>query len=300
VGAIRQSSWDCPYQGDAFVLYSPDGEQWHLSELPGRGLDVPLSVAVGDTINVVGSTQAPHCGGVARETREKRGAIWMSGDGTSWTLQEFRHGTQIQAITPADSGYIALGWSANRRCQEPRSWTSGDGRRWTETELTMELQCVDFGGVVAVGDGFVAQVAHAVAQGSADPFLWSPNIEIQDTPEGSMDLFDGPGLVGVTWNQDEYSLWTSRDGMDWEPVPQMDEAYVSDVATTPGLLVAVGHARSDGMPAIWASTDGVSWERQRDAPVPPATGWNWEVAIRDDTIVALTEEGSVLVGTYHP
>jgi hypothetical protein len=303
---------DCPVQIDSFALYSPDGEDWRVSRLPGRGRDYASSVAVGDTIAVVGSTQRPHCGGGRRTIRGSRGAIWTSGDGTRWMRQEFRRGTGIQAITAADTGYIALGWSADvvpvgdGFCHEPRSWTSSDGRRWAETELEMGFQCVGFLDVVPVGDGFVA--VRNVEEGDASPSLWGPAIDVNDPSDGHVSAvtLGAPGLVAVNREMDAYggpwadTLWTSRDGAEWELVADMEGAFVSDIAADNGLLVAVGHS-PDRTPALWASTDGRDWSRLTNVPEPEPTGWGWtKVAVHDGTIVALTEEGTVLLGTYQP
>ena len=83
----------------------------------------------------------------------------------------------------------------------------------------------------------------------------------------------GPGLVAIGYNGGAAAVWTSTDGLTWEPVPY-DEAVFGGwqemravVAGGPG-LVAVGcdftgveGSDDGGTAAVWTSADGLTWRR---------------------------------------
>jgi len=69
----------------------------------------------------------------------------------------------------------------------------------------------------------------------------------------------GPGLVAVgTDSPGIPTVWTSADGLTWNPVHQEGPGdYMRDVTAGGPGLVAVGEANLAG--AVWTSSDGITW-----------------------------------------
>ncbi|MDH5372521.1 MAG: hypothetical protein OEX97_06220 [Acidimicrobiia bacterium] len=74
-------------------------------------------------------------------------------------------------------------------------------------------------------------------------------------------------LMAVEQSPDGSRLWNSPDAAQWDPVPGTEDvfagAWIEEIIETKSELVAVGFtgAQSVGRkPAVWLSTDGVTWE----------------------------------------
>jgi len=100
-------------------------------------------------------------------------------------------------------------------------------------------------------------------------------VRADDTP-GMAVVAGGPGLVAVGTDEagggQDAAVWTSSDGLTWQQVPHDEAVFGGDgnqemcdvVAGGPG-LIAVGTDRGgDGDAAVWASADGLIWERVSD------------------------------------
>jgi len=140
-----------------------------------------------------------------------------------------------------------------------------------------------------------------VSSYSADGVHWHTGQKL-DTAEASSNLavirtvIEGPaGLLAVGWwgsCASEYldSLWTSSDGISWQPV-NVSEAFgqqtmpITHVSGGAAGYVAVSY-RSAG---VWTSKDGRTWQR-----VPLGTGPFKNSLINDGTAIS---GGFVLAGT---
>ena len=132
--------------------------------------------------------------------------------------------------------------------------------------------------VTAFGDGFVA-VGPSGAWWSGDGVVWEA-ATMEDLPPGAWvaDVTDGPlGLVAVGAveldGRRKSAVWMSSDGQDWVRIPHDEASFGSGGSGMEGVtyggpgLVAVGNVCPDvertcpGIPAVWTSPDGVTWDR---------------------------------------
>ena len=137
-------------------------------------------------------------------------------------------------------------------------------------------------GIVAVGHGCVGDswvTCRADVWVSADAKDWQavPYDKTLDAgadvnvnrPTGMTDVVAGPqGIVaGGTTSRArrmQATMWTSPDGLRWQPIALDHEGdgTVAAVAAGPTTLVAVGRVRTDDgvTAAVWASSDGTTWQ----------------------------------------
>ena len=158
-------------------------------------------------------------------------------------------------------------------------------------------------GLVAVGEGLVAQTVRGDVFWSPDgrrfekvveAQVWGSDADVPPDPSDVLDVApdrvrsscrprarrapDVPAFVAtdamlvamvpeddpsVVWPVCEPVLWTSFDGISWEPMseqsPFPDGAYVYDLAWREGRFVAVGGIGYSTV-MLWSSFDGRSWE----------------------------------------
>ena len=96
-------------------------------------------------------------------------------------------------------------------------------------------------------------------------------------------LWRGDHWLGVGSHLGRAAAWTSADGLAWSPVPDIDPAPSDDpqdmrgysmslVAEVGGELLALGWNRigccDGGRPAMWRSSDGISWQFEDLAGTP--------------------------------
>lgn len=133
---------------------------------------------------------------------------------------------------------------------------------------------------VAVGEIIGGTSSQAAAWISTDGRVWEPTMTAgTDTEEARVGdvLVTAHGLVGVGWvgvlhcppggegappcNPLPIVFWTSPDGRVWtrhDASAVFDGATISATATDSDGLIAAGQS-GDGTPAIWRSTDGITW-----------------------------------------
>ncbi|RBQ18488.1 hypothetical protein DP939_18450 [Spongiactinospora rosea] len=258
-------------------------------------------------------------------------AIWTSGDGRAWTRAgppEILGGAQRQALS--DVAYGRKGWIAVGRAMsdasstEPLVVTSADGGSWRRVPMTEGL-------TPAQGHYFTAP--HAVAASSATsgkgagyvlagedrgpagvtPVLWfssdlrgytrsaklpagGAGVRIHDvaaTAEGYVAV----GGAGVARHESGV-VWVSSDGLNWTALkrltpPEASSAGLRHVVVAGGRIVAVGEARVNGSPRVFAAVsadNGSSWEY----------GWLPADQAAAVTDLAETDGGIVAVGSHGP
>lgn len=203
--------------------------------------------------------------------------------------------TTATAVVYSSYGLLAVGYETDEREPNdqgkyflPAVWQSDDGEHWRRLEHEPSFgEFADNGRMrdVAEYDGRVVAIGEAR---HGRPQAWR-TANLADWTSGSIDrpsgyddnwytttvtLAAGPqGFVagGTTYtnHKDESSgqsratMWYSADGSDWSPVYVEREggqdSQVSDVVAVDDGFVAVGTA--NGGPAIWASSDGRTWQR---------------------------------------
>jgi hypothetical protein len=153
-------------------------------------------------------------------------------------------------------------------------WTSPDGFNWSRA--TLPDPGLGIVGLVAGGPGFVAV--------------------------GSSESVDGDAMPGA-----HSGIWTSVDGTIWARVPDgpiFANSSITAVVTGGLGLIAVGSMIDavdvNGVfaPAIWTSTDGLTWTREA-TPADPNT-WTSVVGTLQGRIISslvATPDGFVAVGT---
>ena len=229
------------------------------------------------------------------------GAIWTSDDGNGWNpvigkASFSGPGNQtIAGMVAGGPGLIAVG-SAGTEAQttmqdDAAVWTSKEGLSWTR----LPDDAATFGGggqqgmsditaggpgFVAVGEDFSGGDADAAVWTSKDGFTWQRVAKDPAVFGGSGDQEMGKvvagefGLVATGFDDSagtvDVAVWTSKDGLNWQRVPDDPLVFggagvqlMADlVAAGPG-LVAVGLDSSSGksVAAVWTSKDGSSWTR---------------------------------------
>lgn len=151
-------------------------------------------------------------------------------------------------LANGDLGAIGGGYPSGHDGYTAMSWGSSDGgQTWTEARLDMPSN----GGPTIM----VAHDGQFVAVGS----------RFHEDPSHT------------AW------VWTSPDAVTWELATQIENAYVSDLQTTPEGLAMLGMDfraadgfgdRLGGYSTLWLSEDGTEWEAQEiSTPLYPA---DWE------------------------
>jgi hypothetical protein len=172
---------------------------------------------------------------------ERRPAIWTSQDGLTWTrieqlgdevasIPSWPSGTFLDTVVSNQNGFVAVGASDNGMTV----WTSPDRTTWTRVprENTSPQTCFQWLGLhlAASDSGFVA--TRKCNSGSS-----------------------------------EYStVWTSVDGRNWTSTTIGSDVVIGDIVGIGSSFLAVGSTGQvdDGSgtpanPAIWTSTDGITW-----------------------------------------
>ena len=178
--------------------------------------------------------------------------VWTSVDAITWSRVPHDeaifgsgddHVVNVSAAAAGEPGIVVLGDSWKEDIQTPLAWFSPDGSAWTRVPLadaTTDATVTEMTAVSVGGPGFVA-VGWACDTGpGCDP--WEPYPMV----------------------------WTSADGHDWAPIDDTAESFAPQTVLTEivgydGTLWAFGFGGGDGQDVrVWASTDGLAWERVAD------------------------------------
>ena len=260
------------------------------------------------------------------------GFVWVSKDGTDWTVS-----AEIDAPLPRDGlvldsgefilyGYEAENFETGSTGEETDLLLSSDGISWdvipTPVAFSAMVQ-LDSGDLVATG----GQASEPMTWTSTDGRTWTLLSDDLSISRGQGAMVNtlvaaGPGLVaGGTNASGEAAFWVSTDGQTFQqtasfppngPInswPDMaGPPSVQAIAVGEGWMVAVGdygwggdQSRGIGGGAIWISRAGIDWE-----PVPVelidrrGTGLG-DVAYGGSTFVAVGDRNQEpLVLTWEP
>jgi hypothetical protein len=253
--------------------------------------------------------------------------VWTSADGSAWSRapsDPVFQGARLQAVSAGGPGLVAVGSDE----EGPQAWFSSDGVSWERASVPpppLDVARADdpmtsppveawMGDVAVAGDRMVAVGTIGLQVGSNGiryrPTIWTSTdgMTWTEVPLGSepavdpgemLSVADGPeGFVAVQRSDTAPRttpavLWTSPDGLVWQPVPSDQEGFVSrsratgdpadylhfaleSVAAGPGGYVAFGGDAhciynvwtcSAAEAAVWTSEDGRIWNRVPSAPV---------------------------------
>jgi hypothetical protein len=210
----------------------------------------------------------------------------------AWTRVAFpsSRGDEVLSITAGGPGMVAVGADGyGFEYGGPAVWASRDARTWTRVYKQRgngRIYDVTAGGpgLVAVGTQFGTWPSGA---GDSAP-VWTSSDGLTWTEAPPDPVFEGawmravvvggPGLIAVGSTLDGPAAWFSADGVTWDrasvpPSPpdvahdgRQAEAWMLDVAVAGDRLVAVGQIGIEVgpnagryFPAIWTSTDGMTW-----------------------------------------
>lgn len=213
-----------------------------------------------------------------------RAAAWVSDGTTGWKRAPDgpdlgnsggSGGSSMSAVAWGQEMWVAGGIEWNESSgQDGVIWTSSDGFNWSRA--TLPDPGLGIMGLVAGGPGFVAV--------------------------GSSESVDGDAMPGA-----HSGIWTSVDGTIWARVPDgpiFANALINAVVTGGPGLIAVGSTidavdvNGVFVPAIWTSTDGLTWTREATPADPnPWTSVAGTLQGRIMSNLVATPDGFVAVGT---
>jgi hypothetical protein len=193
----------------------------------------------------VGDLYATEDGFVAYGFAHRTGA-WASQDGVHWTPRDLLFEADsdelaVHHLTAGGPGYVAIGSDPATPTGDdhPAVWISDDGFDWERHDLVIESPHL----------GRFAEVNVMSVMGGPDGRLIL--VGRMDPPDGGFD-------------EHEFVVWTSRDGLDWslqtESFPP--GSYIDDpvYVTSHGFIVN-GYVEGGGSgEAAWLSADGERWD----------------------------------------
>lgn len=217
--------------------------------------------------------------------------LWTSADGTAWAESDETALRQADSLWAVGPGLIAVGNTATIDFGTPLLWSSPDGVSWSPVHFMADpdnaavTSVIEWRGrLIAMGVGGPSDVPASdggAVWTSTDGLDWqSQGIGgeyVATALEFDGRLFQaggagGPRLVGPPAEPRRAAIWTSTDGVAFEPQaasPTLAGARIQGASVADGSLVLIGSywddETSQGEPAIWASTDGVTWSERLHA-----------------------------------
>lgn len=247
--------------------------------------------------------------------------VWNSKDGIQWNkVGEVSEGA-VSAVTVADDQLVALG--AHSEDGSPHIWTSTDGVDWTGSRLPFqvdsELPASAWVRDARWHDGHLIVVGSIVPDPQRAVMARLPpdiaehagryGMGLSDGPDGpSIEIYAPLGIVGYSANmkdlgvddetadalfrnspsEDSY-LWRS-DGAGWVAIDRNNVVFEQLWTGPEGELLASGWDNSG--PAIWFSTDGISWDQTEIRMVDIVESWNsWLIGVRNNRDLVRSHDG---------
>lgn len=206
IGGATTNSEAVVTAGNGVVWFSPDGQRWTASVLPGAQNYIPRAVGSWDggfAIVELWNGDGP-----------RRSAVWYSATGRDWSQGATLDGFDARGIAGLGGRIVAVGSDTGATAEGLAvSWTSTDGKTWVKATAPSEQPQTAMDGVTAVDGSFVAV-------GSADKNL-----------TGTATQGTQPGL----------SVWASDDGMSWQPISSASLPLAHGrMAAVAGRVVVVG------------------------------------------------------------
>jgi hypothetical protein len=222
--------------------------------------------------------------------------IWTTADGLSWTRQAdspafvsrrafWEEG--VFDVIETGHGFVAVGTESEDDSSraDAAAWFSPDGVTWTRATVndaigrTMEQVVATSGGLVALGEA--AYSFHAGFGGgtaiwtSRDGRVWTRLSDEVGPPHGTRlrtvvrrpggflataTFEDGEGVPDAPRPPLTAGIWTSNDGIHWQPIPGTPLG-LNDLIRTPVGYIAVGSGVGDhsAHALAWTSTDSRIW-----------------------------------------
>lgn len=217
--------------------------------------------------------------GTLAESLPPRAAAWTSPDGLAWTRvpdqEAFAIGGYIDTGEMANAGGIldvvdtgqslmavgqqcgedtaVISMGTNAPCR-PMIWTSPDAQTWTKVDpevgahpgvVSSIATTASASQVVAVGGGWDHPTAARYVLRSTDGTSWTWSEDPMQTRFSRILSVPG-GFVATSDAAGRLGLWRSNDGIEWQPIPNVQPVPFltgtggSDLAVSDGNLVVVG------------------------------------------------------------
>jgi hypothetical protein len=201
-------------------------------------------------------------------TGDGGGRVWLSADGSSWSLAASTglEDARPAALASTGHGLVAVGHCIRGGDSVATAWTSTDGQAWVAADASVFRDSTDLDTVAAspariVVGGSGRQLGDLPIWSSGDGRTWTE--AKQSTPYTRANVtgiaIGGPGFVAVGFDDVGAVAWTSTDGAVWTRIddPSFASGRLLAVAATPAGLVAVG--TDAGGARAWTSLDGTAW-----------------------------------------
>ncbi|MEO3813752.1 hypothetical protein ABGB17_32555 [Sphaerisporangium sp. B11E5] len=252
------------------LAVSANGRDWRPAPqspalgASGRYAVVPRVVAAGPKGYVLAGDDSGPGGVVA--------ALWFTADlkrfsrSAPQSLPAGGADVRIEDVTATDDGYLAVGGSGTAGRTSGVVWVSEDGLNWTARKrvvpdgarsAALRRVVVRDGDVIAVGTatndkgGERPFAAVSGDNGESWEYSWLPAddtatvLDMSSSPSGLVAV----GSYGAPATQDA-TVWTSRDGLDWQRHALTGEGMTGDGAQWLGAIAVIG----DRVVAIGRST----------------------------------------------
>ncbi len=295
--------------GYGVYLTSADGASWSEHDATGFNLE---DAAYGSGEYVA----------VGYDWNQRQGAILYSADPTddsAGSAYDTGEDSEVDTVAYGDSRFVALAWHKSYTSSDGKAWsshdtsvtssgdlaygdgylavgccgqyaTSSDGVNWTEVQAQISddprVYASSFTGVVYAGDHFVAVGGGNQIGRYTDADGWSFAVPGTDESSISSLLFDGSRFLATGGGSGH--LFASSDGVDWRPIDQSRNHYLSGIAYDGTNYVAIG--------AHYAqySSNGTEWSNDQDL-----RKWLSAVASGGRVFVIVGEGGAIFVSSDH-
>ncbi|HET8570872.1 MAG TPA: hypothetical protein VFN14_03205 [Candidatus Limnocylindria bacterium] len=205
--------------------------------------------------------------------------VWTSGDGSTWSQAgqvtvdgQPTSGVVLASAVWVGSRYVVGGYGGVDQTL-PIILTSDDRTHWAVAELPGDLTCGRIDRLMQQGPqliavGFDCTSNRALLLASADGAVWTRDedgfADLGGAELGGIIDVDGDMVaVGSGIGPDSLSsarVWRSSAGKG-EAIAALGQGHARDIAALQDRLVVVGDLGDSvvSKPAIWTSSDGVSW-----------------------------------------
>ncbi len=246
----------------------------------------------GAVISLVG-TGAP--GIIALGTCGTGTCVWTSPDGTRWSAARplpalLSDLASLRDVATAESGYVLLQAEGAPPTAHPAVWLSRDGRTWRRLSQALPDGIVP--DRLVASDGHLLVFARTAARNVAMPLQMWGSADGERWTRLRTEALPFPAPVPIPGCETTYPLlaagggwfyvvagtggaWRSRDGTEWEQLPQRDPPILFD---RPGSdwtgSVDIGHLAVAGRSGILLALTATNPE---DPPPDPVSVWFGEI-----------------------
>ena len=284
---------ECVAKGLPVACTSKDAVSWTLPADPAV-LDVDAATAFAGWSVAHGAA-----GWVAAGTVDP--GTWRSSDGLHWSAVAVDlPGLQRAQVQTLGDGFVMVAQVYDGQRTVARLLSSTGGETWTPLELPSGVSAPEPGGAI----GLVAHRGEPLNGAPVAPLVSSSdghNWTALTLPDGVYGLtstisLEGGTYVGIgtaAWTYGAKTLLVSADGVVWHAATGIGSPSAS-LAVVGQRVLAVAGIPSSALTALWASTDGTTWQRIATLDGNPLSGT--EVVSLGDRVGLMSGSKLLLVG----